>query len=120
MLLCASRIDVWQRDLVGAKRQEHLTDALHLGESGKDQPNRLAHAQVRILFYLVAAYFHIAHGHREKELTPPSLLLQGFHGTSAEERQFQFAHRPLHAQQQPIVAMPRLIDTIFIDNHRPN
>src|SRR5450759_2316613 len=82
-----------------------------------DQPNRLAHAQVGIHFDFFAAHFHIANGYREEELTPPRLLLQSFHRTGAQERQLELAHRPLHAQQQPIVWMARFIGPILIDDY---
>jgi len=37
-------VDVGERNPVGPQRQEDLADALHLGEPGEDQPDRLAHA----------------------------------------------------------------------------
>ena len=58
--------------------------------------------------------------HREEELAPPRLLLQSFHRTGAQERQLELAHRPLHAQQQPVVWMARFIGPILIDDHRAN
>lgn len=91
---------------------------MHLGKAGEDQPNRLAHAQVGIHFDLVAARFHIADGYREEELALSCLLLQGFHRTGPQERQLELAHRPLHAQQLPIVWMTRFIGSILIDDHR--
>src|SRR6516225_11644527 len=33
-------VDVWQRDLITSERQKHLADALHLGKTREDQPNR--------------------------------------------------------------------------------
>ena len=103
MLLWAFAINVRERNPVGPKRQKHLTDALHLGKTGENQPDRLVYAQIRIHFYFLAAHFHVANRYRKKEFSPPRFLLQSFHGTGAQERQFEFAHRALHTQQQPIV-----------------
>lgn len=36
----------------------------------------------------------------------------------AQQRQFQFARRALHAEQQPVVRQPRVVDPILIDNER--
>ena len=79
-------VNVRQRDLVTSKRQKHLADALHLRKAGEDQPNRLAHPQVRIHFDFVVANFYIANGYCEEQLAPSCLLLQGFHRTGPQER----------------------------------
>src|SRR5208283_2850593 len=118
MLLWAFVINVRERDPVGPKRQKHLTDALHLGKTGENQPDRLVYAQIRIHFDFLAAHFHVANRYRKKEFSPPRFLLQSFHGTGAQERQFEFAHRALHTQQQPIVWMTWFIDAVLIDDQR--
>jgi hypothetical protein len=38
----------------------------------------------------------------------------------AEQRQFELAHRSLHTEQQPIIRMSRIIDSVLVDDDGPN
>ena len=50
------------------------------------------------------------------QITPRGLELEGFDGSLAQERQLHLRHRALHAQQQPIVGGPGIVDGFFVDN----
>ena len=89
---------------------------LELGELREDEPNGLLHALVRVLLDAVAPDFHIAGGNAENERAAARLLLQRLLRALAEQRQFKFAHRPFHAEQQPIIGMARIVDSILVDD----
>src|SRR4029077_4089179 len=38
--------------------------------------------------------------------------------TLAKQRQLKFAHRPFHPKQQPIIGMPRIVDSVVVDDDR--
>jgi len=52
---------------------------------------------------------HIAGGDTEDQRAAARLLLQRFLRALAEHREFKLAHRALHAKQQPIVGMARIV-----------
>ena len=45
-------------------------------------------------------------------------LAHGFDGPLTEDRQLHLAHRALHAEQQPIVGMARIVDSILVYDER--
>jgi hypothetical protein len=96
----------------------HLSCTLQLGELGEDQLQGVLHAFVRILLYAIATDLHIAGGDTEDQRAAARLLLQRFLRTLAEHREFKLAHRALHAKQQPIVGMARIVDSVLIDDER--
>ncbi len=54
----------------------------------------------------------------EEEFAAARLLLQGFEGALAEERELHLAHRALHAQQQAVVRVAWIVDAIFVEDER--
>ena len=94
----------------------HLPCTLELGEFREDELNGLLHALVRILLDPVAPNFHIARGYTENQRATARLLTQRLLRALAEQRQFKLAHRPLHAEQQPIIGMARIVDSILVDD----
>ena len=54
----------------------------------------------------------------EEEFAAARLLLQGFQRALAEQRQLHLAHRALHAEQQPIVRVARIVDAVLVDDQR--
>jgi hypothetical protein len=50
--------------------------------------------------------------------TAARLLLQRFLRALAEHREFKLAHRTLHAEQQPIIGMARIVDSVLVDDER--
>ncbi len=113
-------VDVGERDPVGPQRQEALADALHLGEAGEDQPDRLAYAQIGVKLDPAAAHSDIADGHGEEELAAPCFLPQRLHRAGAQEREFKLAHAPFHPQQKPVVRLLRAVCAVLVDDQRPD
>src|SRR5208337_954044 len=93
----------------------HLPRALELGEFREDELNGLLNTLVRILFDPAAPDFHIARGHAENQVAATRHLTQRLLRALAEQRQLEFAHRTFHAQQQPIVGMARIVDSVLVD-----
>jgi len=89
---------------------------LQLGELGEDQLQGVLHALVRVLLDAIAADLHVAGGDTENERAAARLLLQRFLRALAEHRQFKLAHRALHTEQQPIIGMARIVDSVLIDD----
>jgi len=96
----------------------HLPRALELGEFREDELNGLLDALVRILFDPAAPDFHIARGHAENQVAGTRHLAQRLLRALAEQRQFEFAHRAFHTQQQSIVGMARIVDSVLVDEDR--
>ena len=94
----------------------HLSCTLQLGELGEDELQGLLHALVRILLDPVAPDLHIAGGDTEEQRATARLLLQRLLRALAEQRQFKLAHRALHAEQQPIIGMARIVDSVLVDD----
>ena len=61
---------------------------------------------------------HIAGGDAEEQRAAARLLLQRLLRALAEQRQFKLAHRALHAEQQPIIGMARIVDSVLVDDER--
>ena len=95
----------------------HLPCALELGEFREDELNGLLHALVRILFDPAAPDFQIARGHAENQVAATRHLTQRFLRALAEQRQLEFAHRTFHTQQQSIVGMARIVDSVLVDEY---
>ena len=101
-----------------AEPEVHLTHRLHLGELGEDERDRLRNAPIRILLDAVVADPHVADGDRHEQLAAARLLLQGFERALAQHRQLHLAHGALHAEQQAIVGMARIVDAVLVDDQR--
>src|SRR5215813_11724795 len=95
----------------------HLPRTLELGEFPEDELNGLLHALVRILLDPIACNFHIARGNTKNQGATARFLTQRLLRALAEQRQFKLAHRPLHAEQQPIVGMARIVDSVLVDEY---
>ena len=75
-------------------------------------------APIRVLLDAVVADPHVADGDRHEQLAAARLLLQGFERALAQHRQLHLAHGALHAEQQAIVGMTRIVDAVLIDDQR--
>src|SRR5271166_7145425 len=115
--LALARLD-GQLDALLPQPDVHLSCTLQLGELGEDQLQGLLHAPVRVLLDAIAADLHVAGGDAENERAAASLLLQRFLRALAEHRQFKLAHRALHAEQQPIIGMARIVDSVLVYDER--
>ena len=107
-----------QRQALLAHPEMDLPDGLQLGELGEDERDRLLDATIGILLDAIVRSLEVADRHGEEQLAAPRLLLQGFERALAEQRQLHLAHRALHAEQQAIVRMPRIVDAVLVDDQR--
>ena len=107
-------IDGWQPDLLLPQPEMNLPNALELGKLPEHQANRLADPQIRIPLDPVMPDFDVANRDGEKQLAALCLLAQGLERALTQNGEFHLAHRPLHAQQEPVVREPNVVDAILI------
>ncbi len=109
-----------QDNLLLPAPHQHLADRLKLGKLAEHQCHGLLHTLVRILLDTIVASLHIADRHGEEEFAPTRLLLHGFDRALPEDGKLHLAHRPLHAEQQPVIGRGRVIDGVLIDDQCPD
>jgi len=107
-----------QRNLLLPEPHEHLPDRLEFRKPAEHQADGLLDAPIGILFDQVAPRLHVAHGHGQEEFAPTRLLLHRFDRALAEDGKLHLAHRPLHAEQQPVVRGGRIVYAVFVDDDR--
>ena len=98
----------------------HLSHALKLGELREYHPEGMLHPLVRVLLDPVAPGLHIAGGDTEEQRAAACFLLQRLLRALAKQRQLQLTHRSLHAEQQAIIGMTRIIDSVLIYDDGPD
>ena len=67
---------------------------------------------------LVVADPHVADGDRHEQLATTRLLLQRLERALAQHRQLHLAHRTLHAEQQSVVGMARIVNAVLVGDQR--
>src|SRR6478672_5078008 len=97
-----------------------LTSALELGEFGEDELQCVLDPLVRVLLDPVAPRLHIASRKAEEQRAATRFLLQRLVRALAEQRQLQLTHRAFHSEQQPIIGMPRIIDSVLVHDDSPD
>ena len=107
-----------QRQALLAHPEMDLPHRLQLGELGEGERDRLLNATIGVLLDAIVRRLEVADRHGEEEFAAAGLLLQGFERALAEQRQLHLAHRALHAEQQAIVRMPRIVDAVLVDDQR--
>jgi hypothetical protein len=80
--------------------------------------DHLADPQIWVFLDPVPARLDVTDRHRQEKFAPSCLLLQGFDRAGPQDRKFQFAHRALHAEQQPVIGVTRFVDAVLIDDER--
>src|SRR5208283_181945 len=107
-----------QQDTFLPQPEMNLPYTLEFGKFLEYQPDGFAHSCIRIDVDSVVANLYIADRHREEELATTSLLFESLQRALPKDRQLQLAHCALHAEQQPIVGMARIINAVLIHNDR--
>src|ERR1700757_1417460 len=107
-----------QLDALFSEPDVHLSCTLQFSELSEDKLEGFLHALIRILLYAIATDLHVAGGDTEDQRAAARLLLQRFLRALGEHRQFKFAHCALHPEQQPIVGMARIVDSVLVDDER--
>src|SRR4051794_39430813 len=103
-----------QLDPLLPQPEMNLPDALELGELAEHQADRLADPQVRIPLDPVVPGLDVADRDGEEQLAASGLLTQGLQGALTQDGKLHLAHRPLHAQQEPVVRQPRIVNAILV------
>src|ERR1700730_14542674 len=98
----------------------HLSHALKFGELREYHPEGILHPLVRVLLDPVASGLQIAGGDTEEQRAAACFLLQRLLRALAKQRQLKLTHRSLHAKQQSIVGLARIIDSILVDDDSPD
>src|SRR4029077_8227910 len=93
----------------------HLPHTLEFGEFCEDELNRLLHASVRTLLDPASPDFYIARRPIDNQCPAACHLAQGRLRALTEQRQFEFAHRPLHAEKQTVVGRAWIVDAVLVD-----
>src|SRR6516164_8980313 len=109
-----------QRNALVSQPNVHLTNAVEFGKLGEYQAQSFLHPLVRILLDPIMPCSHIACRDTKEQSTAACFLLQRFLGALTKERQLQFAHGAFHAEQQAIIGMPRIIDSVLVYDDGPN
>src|SRR5260370_7624059 len=91
-----------------------------VGKFGEEELKWVMAPLVRVLLDPVAPRLHIASRNAEEQRAASRFLLQRFMRALAEQRQLELAHRSLHAEQQPIIWMSRIIDSVVVDDDGPD
>jgi hypothetical protein len=77
----------------------------------------LLHALIRIHFNLAVGRPKITDWQTVLQFASPYLLSNGFHGSLAQQVQFELARGPLEPKQEPVIDKTRIVDTIRVHNH---
>jgi len=96
----------------------NLSNALEFRKLPEYELDGFAHPGIRIDVDPIVADLYIADGHREEELATTSLLFESLQRPLPKNRELQFAHRALHAEQQTIVWVTRIVNAVLIHNDR--
>src|SRR5215831_8985585 len=109
-----------QRNALVSQPHVHLTNAVEFSKLGKYQAQSFLYPPVRILFDPITPGPHIACRDTEKQRTATRFLLQCFLRTLTKERQLKLAHGAFHTEQQAIIGMPRIIDSVLVYDDGPD
>src|SRR5258707_10574532 len=98
----------------------HLSHALKLGELGEYDSEGSLHLLVRVLLDSIVPSLHIAGCDTEEQRTAARFLLQCLLRALTKQRQFQLAHCSLHAEQQAVIGVSRIIDSVLVYDDGPD
>src|SRR5450631_2039406 len=103
-------------NLFARERQQDLTSAAQLAESGEDQSDDLLQAHVGIESETNLPVPDAPNRNAEAQLTALSLGAGRIVHACSEHAEFELADAALHSQQQPIVGATRVVDAIQIND----
>src|SRR5215470_14104934 len=109
-----------QRNALVSQPHVHLTNAVEFSKLGNYQAQSFLYPPVRILFDPITPGPHIACRDTEKQRTATRFLLQCFLRTLTKERQLKLAHGAFHTEQQAIIGVPRIIDSVLVYDDGPD
>jgi hypothetical protein len=108
-----------QPDILGHQLPQHsMQTALRL-EDIKDEPNDALRLRIRIPLLVPIGAAHVAHGRMMQALTASRLVPHAFKPPAVEDGEVRVAHHPPQPQQQAIIGVGRIIETIRIGQQGP-
>ncbi len=107
-----------QLDSFLAQPDHDLADATELAKFVEHEADRPVNALIGIEFDSIVTPAEKADRHRRQQFTTLCLLHQGRIRALAQDRQLHLGKRALHAQQQSVVRLARVVDAIFVDDQR--
>src|SRR6266436_3697651 len=96
--------------------EQRLPGAAQFCHLVEDEVDRLLNATVRILLQTIASLYE-ADRRGDDKLAPPSLLVSCRKGALPEKVEFVLIEAALQSEQQPVIALPRRIDGLLVDQH---
>src|SRR6266436_2381468 len=96
--------------------EQRLPGAAQFCHLVEDEVDRLLNATVRILLQTIASLYE-ADRRGDDKLAPPSLLVSCRQGALPEKVEFVLIEAALQSEQQPVIALPRRIDGLLVDQH---
>src|SRR5258708_20689273 len=97
-----------------------LWHALKLGELGEYDSEGSLHLLVRVLLDSIVPSLPIAGCDTEEQRTAARFLLQCLLRALTKQRQFQLTHCSLHAEQQAVIGVSRIIDSVLVYDDGPD
>src|SRR5258707_12179291 len=98
----------------------HLSHALKFGEFGEYDPECSLPLLVRVLLDSIAPSLDIAGCDTDEQRTAACFLLQRLLRALTKQRQFQLTHCSLHAEQQAVIGVSRIIDSVLVYDDGPD
>jgi hypothetical protein len=118
--LCRAVACGGQRDAFLAQPHMHLSHTLKRSKLREHYPEGILHSLVRVLLDSVAPGFDIAGRDTEEQRAAACFLLQRLLRALAKQRELELAHRSLHAEQQAIIGIARIIDSVLVYDDGPD
>ena len=107
-------------DFVGDHRQQNLSGASQLVESGEDRPHHFPDPQVGIESETDLAMPDVADRHVDAQFAAACLGAGSVEHAGTQHTELEFADAALHAEQQPIVRPTRVVNAVQVDHPRPD
>src|ERR1022692_2040015 len=108
----------WKSQTLPAELLDDRYGRAQAPEGFKQQPDALLHLLVRIENHLRADVVKKADGKRDRQCTAPGLVQQSTLHARLQHVQLSLAHGALQSQQQAVVELCRIVDTVLVENER--
>jgi hypothetical protein len=101
-----------------AEAAHDATGRAHTPEGLEEQPSRLLNLPIRIERHPPVEVMDKAARQPKHELATFQLVHPATVQARPQQVQLRFGHRPLQAEQQPVVELPRIVRAVLIQNQR--
>jgi hypothetical protein len=94
--------------------EQHLAQAADAFKMIEYSSNRFLHFEIGRHVDSAGSATDVTHGRPGHHLSPEDLLSISLLSPLPQNAQFEFAHRPLQSQKQPVVQNARIVDPIRV------